>query len=112
LTLEVVWAHNHSPLDWHQLNYDPMVHNAIGVLLIELETAGETIEPEALSTIFTRMLAISSPAKAGKTNGSMLSMPSDDPMFIAVGRAIGRLKAARGYVRAHLPRARRNGSAL
>jgi hypothetical protein len=33
-------------------------------------------------------------------------MPSDDPIFLAIGRMLGRLKAARSYVRSHLPRAR------
>jgi hypothetical protein len=102
----IVWAHSYSPKDWNQLNTDHEVLDTIDTLLIELETAGESIGSEALSRIFERILAISSPARAGSNNAPILSMPSDDPIFLAIGRMLGRLKAARSYVRSHLPRAR------
>jgi exonuclease III len=102
----IVWAHHYSPKDWNQLNTDHEVLDTIDTLLIELETAGESIGSEALSRIFERILAISSPARAGSNNTPMLSMPADDPIFLAIGRMLGRLKTARSYVRSHLPRAR------
>ena len=102
----ITWAHTYSPKAWHQLNSDPKVSDTIDTLLIELETAGENIEPATLNGIFDRILAISSPSIGSQPGASMLSMPSDDPIFLAIGRMLGRLKSARSYVRSHLPRAR------
>ena len=102
----IAWAHTYSPKDWLRLNSDPKVSDTIDTLLIELETAGENIGHEALSRIFDRILAISSPSMDRKPDAPVLSMPSDDPIFLAAGRMLGRLKSARSYVRSHLPRAR------
>ena len=102
----IVWAHNYAPQDWNRLNTDRKVLDTIDTLLIELETAGDSIAPEALSQIFERILAISSPAKPGSRGSPMLSMPSEDPIFLAIGRMLGRLHSARSYVRSHLPRPR------
>ena len=102
----IVWAHSYSPQDWNRLNTDCKALDTIDTLLIELETAGESIGSEALSRIFERILAISSPTKDGTNSVPVLSMPSDDPIYLAIGRMLGRLKSARSYIRSHLPRAR------
>ena len=100
------WAHTFSPQDWHELNTDSVVSNELDALLIELERAEADIDPAMLDQIFDRALPLSTPDHSAGTSQKPLPPASEDPIYMAIGRMLGRLRRASTYVRAHLPTGR------
>ena len=100
------WAHTFSPQDWHELNTDLTVSNELDALLIELERAGTDVDSTMLDQIFERALPLSTPDRKAGTSQKLLPPASEDPIYMAIGRMLGRLRRASTYVRTHLPAGR------
>jgi len=100
------WAHTFSPQDWHELNTDSAVSDDLDVLLIELERAGTDVDPAMLDQIFERALPLSTPDRSAGSSQKLLPPASEDPIHVAIGRMLGRLRRASTYVRTHLPAGR------
>jgi len=99
----VRWAHTYSPQAWDELNSDPTVSDELDALLIELNRTGLDYDPHRLDRFFDRVLAISTPDRRAGHSAKPLPPASEDPIYMAIGRMLGRLRRASSYVRAHLP---------
>jgi hypothetical protein len=99
----VRWAHTFPPQDWEELNSDPTVSNELDALLIELGREGLDYDSQRLDRIFDRVLSVSTPDRRAGHSAKPLPPASEDPIFMAIGRMLGRLRRAGTYVRAHLP---------
>jgi len=99
----VRWAHTYSPQAWEELNSDPTVSEELDALLIELSRTGLDYDPQRLDRFFDRVLAISTPDRRAGHSAKPLPPASEDPIYMAIGRMLGRLRRASSYVRAHLP---------
>ena len=102
----IKWAHTFSPQAWEELNSDPTISNELDALLIALEREGMDYDSQRLDQIFERVLTVSTPDRRAGHSAKPLPPASEDPIFMAIGRMLGRLRRAGTYVRTHLPAGR------